>query len=118
MKSFGKFFRNPGVSDQAQIAVAKMYMLSHGLFQSSTWPALDNLLSSRVHHTVMHVYRTAVSQLYKRQGTHIMSDIDLLLQYDLLNAKSLLRHDRLQLVSRILSKKPETLHAQQTTDTS
>jgi len=102
-----------------KVCVIQAYIISKGIFQSGTWPNLNDTQYRRFHGCILKLYRDATGQYYKHSRgdedngstsefnvCNMFNDDDLVYQFGFMCPKTMLRFARLSLFLRILRKSP------------
>ena len=106
------------IPSEKKISTLQTYVLSKGLFQCSTWPALNDTLYKRFHSTVLGIYRDCTGNGGKMvmDGGALCFDVgsmfnddDVIYQNGFMCPKTMLRFSRLSLFVRIVRKSPPGL---------
>ena len=100
---------NPDVPLPKRLALARVVLMSRGLFQSGTWSVLDGHPYRKMHHAVMSVYRALTNQYWNGNTSKLASDNEVLLQLGAPSLGMLIKVARLQLFARIVRKLPSAL---------
>ena len=101
------FFRSASAAPECKLQVAKAVLLSKGLFNAGTWPALHACEMKRVHSAVMDVYGHALG--FGTEAGRRLSHARLLEDYRLLAPAILVLFLRVCLFLRIATKGPRLL---------
>ena len=99
------------VPNSHKCSVVKIYLLSTGLYNASTWPDLPPTLKKKVHKSVLGLCHSALPQTFSEvpPRAEFIADAELVSQHDLVIPDSLIRLARLSLLSRIAVKSPPAL---------
>ena len=107
---FSRILKNPSVSPSIKIKVVRIYLMSAGLFQCSTWPELSNTSMLKFHSALLRAYRIATNNVFNPANLATpMSDQEIIDQYSLDSPTALIRRMRIQLFARIHIKRPAVL---------
>ena len=111
IKQNSKILKNPYIPSSSKLNIIRIYLLTAGTFQCSTWPTLTGAQANKFHSAILHCYRVATNQNYNPGKTDhpLLSDEDLLHTYTLESPLALLRRSRLQLLIRIKNKSPSII---------
>ena len=102
--------RNHDLKLEKRVFILQCYIATKGTFQCSTWSDLKPGALKRFHACVMDLYRDVSGHYSKKPlGKDLISDEDLLFQYNLISPESLLRMARTLLFGRIVVKAPSVL---------
>ena len=104
-------FAQSGIHVSKKIQVMQTYIMSKGLFQSPTWPALSAVAYKRLHTTLVKIYRTICGQCHfsAPDGTDILCSDEFINQYGLVIPLNIVRLNRIMLFCRIVRKDPPGL---------
>ena len=113
--------RSPGIDLSKKLCVTQTYLFSKGLFQSGTWPEPSAAGASRLHHTVVNIYRECVGQIFRQVasaaeglchiGASMLSDAEIIERHGLMSVATLVRFSRLCLFGRVEGKASQSLVA-------
>jgi len=99
--------RRGDMSVEKKVSIIQAYVLSKGIFQASTWPALPNSLYKRFHRSIMDMYRDTTGTFFcAGTSSDMYSDEEVVYKFNLVNPMTLIRSSRLKLFLRIVSKSP------------
>ena len=88
----------------------QVYILTKGTLQCGTWSQLSPSAAKRFHSCIIELYRDVSGHYYgNRQDKQVISDDDLLYQYELMSPETIIRIARLSLFCRICIKAPDPL---------
>ena len=100
----GQFLKNMNVPFKSKTTVIQAYVLSKGAYNCGTWPLLNTSQYKKFHTAFMNLYRRASGNTY---GSGEMCDDNEVIQSSsFMCPMTLIRHARLQLFVRIISKAP------------
>ena len=109
--SLRKILRRVDLPLNRKVHVMQAYVLSKGLFQAGTWPALPILQYKRIHAGILKMYRDITRQYVCTSFDigSIFSDSDLIYEYGFMCPMTMLRFSRMSLYSRLVAKQPPVL---------
>jgi len=112
-RSLRKVLRKADSSITRKIYVLQAYIISKGLFQAGTWPALPPLQYKRLHTCILQLYRDITGQYMRNSHDigNIFNNADLIFEYGLMCPMTMLRFFRMSLFARLVRKQPPHLLA-------
>ena len=111
IKQYSRILSNPRIPVKSKITIIRMYLLTKGVFQCSTWPILNTAHLRKFHSTILYMYRKATNNCFQVSDPNgdMFSDADIVKEFSLVSPSAMLRQARLQLLTRILDKSPTAI---------
>ena len=112
IRQYSRILKNPFVPVSVKINIIRIYLITVGTFQCSTWPTLTKAQVGKFQTAILHVYRVATNQAFNpsKPQQRILSDVELLDTHELESPLALIRRARLQLLLRVKSKAPYVIN--------
>ena len=102
--------RNHSIAVSKRLSVLQIYILTKGTFQCGTWSQLPDSLYKKIHTCIMSLYRDISGHYFGNTcDKKLMSDADILFEYEMMSPRTMLRCARIQLFARVVKKAPKVL---------
>ena len=112
IRQYARILKNPFVPVTVKTNIIRIYFITAGTFQCSTWPTPTKAQVGKFQTAILHAYRVATNQAFNpsKPQQRILSDVELLDLHGLESPLALIRRARLQLLLRIKSKSPHVIN--------
>lgn len=103
-------FCNSRLDVTKRLFIFQVYVATKGSFQCSTWSCMSDSVYGKFHECIMYGYRLITGHYHGNPfGKDIISDDDLLCQYDVMYPHTMIRVSRMIFLSRLDLKAPNQL---------
>jgi len=103
-------FCNTRIDMDKRLLIFQVYIVTKGTFQCATWSRMSASVYRKFHNCIMHTYRRITGHYFDNPyGKQVISDADILYEYNVMNPETIIRVSRLMLLARLILKAPQEL---------